>query len=83
MPSQEDIEKRIEAVVSDPGNQSCSECGKEDFKAQWAAFMTVPVDRAYLGVLCCKKCYKLFNKVDGADFTLRSLEDLSDCKCAR
>lgn len=78
MPAQDDIEQRLKAVLSDPDNQGCSECDRQEYKPIWASFLTSPVDKKVLGVVCCKKCYKLFNKVEGADFTLKSLEDLKD-----
>lgn len=78
MPAEDDIEQRLKAVLSDPDNQGCSECDRQEYKPIWASFLTSPVDKRVLGVVCCKKCYKLFNKVEGADFTLKSLEDLKD-----
>ena len=80
MPSQGDIEQRLKAVLSEPENQICSECDRSEYPPIWAAFFTVPVDKKYLGVVCCKKCHKLFTKVEGADFVVKSLEDLEDCK---
>ena len=81
MPSQDDIEQRLKVLLSDPDNQTCSECDRSENAPVWAACFTVPVDKQYLGVVCCKKCYKLFSKVEGEEFVMKSLEDLSDCKC--
>jgi hypothetical protein len=79
------LEPRLKAALEDPyaSNQNCSECDREQNTPVWAAFLVCPVDNRRLGVVCCKKCYKLFQDVkdEDCDFTIKSLTELNDCKC--
>jgi hypothetical protein len=83
MAEAKNVEQRLMDVLEVPSNQNCSECDREQNKPVWAAFLVCPVDQKRLGVVCCKKCFNLFQDVkdDDCDFTVKSLTQLNDCKC--
>lgn len=76
------FQKRIKALLKEPGNQRCSECYSKKHKPKWMSLIQAPIDadRGTLGVFCCNTCHVYHEKLGPELCAVKSLKAPEECK---